>query len=101
MAKTKECWEKKKVCPFLLLENSRPLSPSQEPQTPFSSSGTLDFLSASLGIASLSKETVKVKWQALIQWDYYKETPELAPLLHVCSEERMREDKAGGTRWKK
>ena len=44
---------KKKVCPFLPLENSRPLSPLREPQTPLSSSGTPDFLSAYLGIDSL------------------------------------------------
>ena len=44
MTKTKECreWEKKKkkVCPFVLLENLRPLSLLQEPQTSFSSSDT-------------------------------------------------------------
>ena len=45
---------KKKVCPFLPLENSRPLSPLREPQTPLSSSGTPDFLSAYLGIDSLT-----------------------------------------------
>ena len=42
----------KSTCPFLLLGNSRPLSPSQKPQTPFSSSGTRDFLSTYLGIDS-------------------------------------------------
>ena len=36
MTKTKECRGKKKVCPFLLLENSIPLSPPWEPQTPLS-----------------------------------------------------------------
>ena len=45
---------KKKVCPFLLLENSRPLSPLRESQTPLSSSGTPDFLSAYLGTDSLT-----------------------------------------------
>ena len=35
----KECRRKKKVCPFFLLENSRPLSPW----------GPLDFLSTCLG----------------------------------------------------
>ena len=44
----------KKVCPFPLLENSRPLSPPWEPQTPFSSLGTPDFLSTCLRIGSLS-----------------------------------------------
>ena len=54
VTKTKECREKKKdICPFFLLENSRPLSPLREPQTPFSSLGTLDFLSTCLGIDSL------------------------------------------------
>ena len=41
----------KSTCPFLL-ENSGPLSPSQKPQAPFSSSGTRDFLSTYLGIDS-------------------------------------------------
>ena len=54
MTKTKECKEKKDVCPFLLLENSRPLSPFWEPQTPLSSSGTLDFLSTYLGTDSFT-----------------------------------------------
>ena len=36
---------KKDIYLFLLLENSRPLSPLRGPQTPLSSSGTLDFLS--------------------------------------------------------
>ena len=47
----KKC-RQKKVCP-LLLENSRPLSPFRELQTPFFSLGTLDFLSICLGINSL------------------------------------------------
>ena len=46
--------EKKNVCLFLLLENSRRLSVLREPQTPFSSSGTLDFLSTCLGTDSLT-----------------------------------------------
>ena len=54
MTKTKECrgrgWGE--ACPFLLLENPRPLSLLQEPQTSFSSSGTPDFLSTCLGIDS-------------------------------------------------
>jgi len=41
---TKECKGKKDVCPFFLLENSRPLSPW----------GPLDFLSICLGIDSLT-----------------------------------------------
>ena len=36
---------KKKVCPFLLLENSSPISVPWKPQTTFSSSGYPDFLS--------------------------------------------------------
>ena len=45
---------KKDICPFLLLENSRPLSPFWEPQTPISSLGTPDFLSTCPGIDSLT-----------------------------------------------
>ena len=41
----KECGERKKVCPFFLLENSRPLSPW----------GPLDSLSTCLGNDSLIK----------------------------------------------
>ena len=55
--KTKECTGKKDVCPFLLLENSRPLFALQEPQTLFSSSGNPDFLSTCLGIDSLNTTT--------------------------------------------
>ena len=44
----------KDICPFLLLENSRSLSPPWEPWTPFSSLGTPDFLSTCLGTDSLS-----------------------------------------------
>ena len=52
MTKTKEYRGKKKdVCPFLLLENSRPLF--------ISSSGTPDFLPTCLGIDSLSSACVK------------------------------------------
>ena len=50
---TKEC-RKKNICLFFLLENSRPLSPPWEPQIPFSSSGTPDFLPTCLGMDSLS-----------------------------------------------
>ena len=45
---------KKNIGTFLLLENCRSLSPPPEPQTPLSSSGTLDFLSICLGIDSLT-----------------------------------------------
>ena len=59
VTKTKECREKKKdICPFFLLENSRPLPPLREPQTPFSSLGTLDFLSTCLGIDSQFLEKI-------------------------------------------
>ena len=57
VSKTKECTEKIKACPFLLFENSRPLSPLQEPQTPLSSR-TPDFLSTCLGTDSLSSVVV-------------------------------------------
>ena len=46
--------KKKDACPFLFLENFRSLSLLWEPQTPFSSSGTPDFLSTCLGIDSLT-----------------------------------------------
>ena len=39
--------------------NSKSLSPSPEPQTPFSSLGTLDFLSTCLGIDSLNSKVIK------------------------------------------
>ena len=58
VTKTKEYREKKDVCPFLLLENSRSLSPLEEPQTPLSFSGTPDFLSTCLGIDSLTRSGV-------------------------------------------
>ena len=56
VTKTKECGErgKKDICPFLLLENFRPLSPPQEPQTLLPSLGTPDFLSTCLEIDSLN-----------------------------------------------
>ena len=41
------------VCPFILLANSRPLSPFQKPQTPLSLLGSWDFLSTYLEIDSL------------------------------------------------
>ena len=41
------------VCPFLLLENSRSLSPPREPQTPLSNLGAPGFLSTYLEIDSL------------------------------------------------
>ena len=100
---TKKFRGKKKVCPFHLLENSRPLFPSKAPD-PFLSLGTLDFLSAYLGIASLSKETVEVKWghtDPMGLLSFLEETPALAPLLHVYLEERMCEDKAGGKKMEK
>ena len=54
VTKTKECRGKKDICPFFLLESLRPLSPPQEPRTPFSSWGTPDFTSTCLGIDSLT-----------------------------------------------
>ena len=55
--------KKKNVCPFLLLENLRPLSPPWEPQTSFSSSGTPDFLSTSLRIDSLRYRVMAINVQ--------------------------------------
>ena len=56
----------KKVSPFLLFENPRILSSLQEPQIPFSSSDTPDFLSICLGIDSLSHKesdtTEQLNW---------------------------------------
>ena len=52
VTETKEC-RKKKVCPFLLLENSIPLSPPQEPQTPLSSLRTPTSYQSCLEIDSL------------------------------------------------
>ena len=49
---------RKEVCPFLLLENSRSLSSPWEPQIPFSSLGTLDFLSTYQEL-TLSQVSVK------------------------------------------
>ena len=51
--KTKEC--RKKNCPFLVLENSRPLSPPQGPQISVSSLGTPDCLSSCLGTDSVGQ----------------------------------------------
>ena len=56
VTKTKECKKrrrKKKICPFLLLENSGSLSPLREPHTLLSSLGTQDFLSTYLEIESV------------------------------------------------
>ena len=61
--------EKKRVSPFLLLENSRPLSPPREPQTPFASLGTPDFLSTCLGIDSHPYMTTG-KPIALTRWTF-------------------------------
>ena len=55
MTKTKEWREREiNVCPFLLLENSRPLSHSCGLWTPFFSLGTPGFLSICLGIEFLT-----------------------------------------------
>ena len=53
MTKTKECRKKKSACPFLLFENSRPLSPPWEPQIPFSSLVIQNFLSTCLDLSHL------------------------------------------------
>ena len=54
--------EKKTVCPFLLLENSRPISGLREPQTPFSSSGNPDFLSSCLQNDYLTAKYMPPPW---------------------------------------
>ena len=58
--KTKEC-RKENVGPFLFLENSRPLSPTWEPQIPLCTSETPDLLSSYLGIDSLITVTYRKK----------------------------------------
>ena len=76
----------KKVCPFLL-ENSRPLSPC-ELQTPFSSSGTLDFLSTYLEIDCLSgREMMSSTWDLLnlrMAWDLQMEMLSKHPYKETC-----------------
>ena len=57
VTKTKECRGKKDLCPFLLLENSRPLSPLREPQTPLYNLGTPNFLSTYLKLTLSSPST--------------------------------------------
>ena len=56
-ALTSELPGKKFFVLSISLKNTRPLSP-QEPQTPFSSLGTMNFLSTCLGIDSVSKAMV-------------------------------------------
>ena len=74
MTKTKECRGEKGVCPFLLLENSRPLSPPWEPQTRFFSSGTPDFLSTFLGIDSHIKSIPECCYYKSKEWfDFLQE----------------------------
>ena len=58
---------RKNVCPFLFLENSRPLSSPWEPQTGFSSLGTPDFLSTCLGIDCLTLSSPSRGCLALLQ----------------------------------
>ena len=45
---------KQNLCPFLFLQNPRPLSHPREPQTPLFSLGTQNFLPSYLGIDSLT-----------------------------------------------
>ena len=62
-------WRKKKVCPFFLLENSRPFSPW----------GPLDSLSTCLGNNSLKLNIQKTKIMAsgpLTSWEIDGETVE-------------------------
>ena len=54
----KECRETKKVCPFILLENSRPLSPW----------GPLDFLSICLGNDSLTLQKEMATHSIILAW---------------------------------
>ena len=70
---TKECSEGKKkkgICPFLLLENSRPPSLFWEPQAPLSSLETLDVVSTCVGIDCLSLMPCVCSVQSLCQWSF-------------------------------
>ena len=58
VTKTKECRGEKKICPFFLLENSRPLSPW----------GPLDFLSTYLGIDFLTFKEYSGLISSRIDW---------------------------------
>ena len=55
--------EKKDVCSFFLLENSKTLSPLWKPQTPLSSLETWNFLSTYLEIDSLISSGKESAWQ--------------------------------------
>ena len=55
--------KRKKVRPFLILENLTPLSPPWGPQTPSSYSGTPDFLSTYLRIDSLRYRDMAINVQ--------------------------------------
>ena len=70
--------EGKKHFPFLLLENSRPLSPPWELQTSLSL-GTPDFLSTCLGIDSL--RIVYVKSFPQSRKDILKDLVEMCPVV--------------------
>ena len=74
----KECRGKTNICPFLLLENSRPLSPW----------GPLDVLSAYLGIDSLTSVwfsimmvPVYIATKPVLQWPFLRILTDICYLL--------------------
>ena len=101
MTKTKECRKKTFALysslripdPYLLLKSPRPRSLPRGPWTSYQLTYALP-LSARKQLRL--SEVILAGPDPLGLLSFVEETPELAPLLHVCSGERMCEDKAGG-----